>query len=74
MGENGKGDTTPLVSKDLKLELEKQIGLKDDKGRTKRWNTQNLSKRLGVDVACAATAAGLVAPLITIVDKFVHPQ
>lgn len=34
-----------------------------------RWNTTKLGPRLGVDVMCAATAGGLVAPLITIIDK-----
>ena len=32
-------------------------------------NTKNLSSRFAVDAACAATAGGLVAPLITIVDQ-----
>ena len=34
-----------------------------------RWNTKNLGMRLGTDLMCAATAGGLVAPLITILDK-----
>ena len=34
-----------------------------------RWNTENLGMRLGTDLMCAATAGGLVAPLITILDK-----
>ncbi|KAK3645677.1 hypothetical protein LTR56_003722 [Elasticomyces elasticus] len=33
------------------------------------WNTQNLGSRLAVDVACAVSAGGLVAPLITMIDK-----
>ena len=44
-----------------------------DKTKEQRqWNTDKLSRRLGTDVACAATAGGLVAPLIMTVDKFVH--
>lgn len=35
----------------------------------KQWNTHNLGRRLGVDTMCAAAAGGLVAPVITIVDK-----
>lgn len=35
----------------------------------KKWNTANLSKRLGIDVASAATASILVSPIITIVDQ-----
>ncbi|KAF2762929.1 hypothetical protein EJ05DRAFT_433082 [Pseudovirgaria hyperparasitica] len=33
------------------------------------WNTKNLGLRLGVDLASAATAGALVAPLITIIDR-----
>ena len=36
---------------------------------TKQWNTHNITGRLGADVTCAATAGGLVAPLIMTVDK-----
>lgn len=43
----------------------------DSPVNTRQWNTQHLTARLGVDVACAATAAGLVAPLIMTVDKCV---
>ncbi|KAK3620281.1 hypothetical protein LTR56_023495 [Elasticomyces elasticus] len=35
------------------------------------WNTQNLGSRLAVDVACAVSAGGMVAPLITMIDKYV---
>jgi hypothetical protein len=43
---------------------------KKDKGEEDgRWNTDKLGRRLGVDLMCAATAGGLVAPLITIIDK-----
>lgn len=33
------------------------------------WNTNSLGRRLAVDAACAGTAGGLVAPLITMIDK-----
>jgi hypothetical protein len=33
------------------------------------WNTKDLGKRLGVDVASAATAGALTCPLITIIDR-----
>ncbi|KAG9779478.1 nucleic acid-binding protein, partial [Aureobasidium melanogenum] len=36
---------------------------------TSLWNTQNLGLRLCADVASAATAAALVAPVITAIDK-----
>lgn len=35
-----------------------------------RWNTKNLALRLAADVASASSAAALVAPLISIIDKY----
>lgn len=41
---------------------------------TKReWNTKNLLPRLATDAAAAASAAIMVAPLITIIDKSALP-
>jgi hypothetical protein len=37
--------------------------------RSTPWNTKDLGKRLGVDVASAATAGALTCPLITIIDR-----
>jgi hypothetical protein len=34
-----------------------------------KWNTKDLGKRVGVDVASAATAGALTCPLITIIDR-----
>ena len=50
------------------------VGLTSTDGKTKEWNTKNLSSRMGVDAVCAAASAGLVAPLIMIVDKCVPPN
>lgn len=36
-----------------------------------KWNTKNLGLRLAADVASASSAAALVAPLISIIDKCV---
>ena len=36
----------------------------------KEWNTKNLGARLGADLTSAAAAASLVAPLISIIDKY----
>lgn len=33
------------------------------------WNTKNLGMRLGADFVSAATAASMVAPVISIVDR-----
>ena len=48
-----------------------KVGLKkkEKSEQDGRWNTTKLGPRLGVDLMCAATAGGLVAPLITIIDK-----
>lgn len=35
----------------------------------REWNTKNLPYRLGVDFVSGATAATMVAPIITIIDK-----
>lgn len=40
--------------------------------KTKSWNTHNLGLRLAADAAAAATAGVLVAPLITMIDKYVY--
>jgi len=34
-----------------------------------QWNTKYLGRRFMVDAACAATAGGIVAPLIVMIDK-----
>lgn len=34
-----------------------------------KWNTKNLALRWAADIASASCAAGLVAPLISIIDR-----
>ena len=46
----------------------KKVGLKE-REKKESWNTGKLSSRVAVDVMSAATAGGLVAPLITMIDK-----
>jgi hypothetical protein len=36
---------------------------------TAKWNTKNLALRLGADLISAASAAVLVAPIISIIDR-----
>lgn len=36
-----------------------------------KWNTKNLALRWAADIASASCAAGLVAPLISIIDRYV---
>lgn len=50
-----------------------KLAVKEKGEKTQVWNTANLGSRLAVDAACAATAGGLVAPIITIVDRCVRP-
>ena len=38
--------------------------------RSNRWNLKDLGAKLTIDVASAAMAAGLVAPIVTVVDKY----
>lgn len=38
---------------------------------TSQWNTKNLGLRLGADAISAASAAVLVAPIISIIDRLV---
>jgi hypothetical protein len=35
----------------------------------RKWNTESLGLRLGADAVAAACAAGLVAPVISIIDR-----
>ena len=37
--------------------------------KTATWNTKNLPFRLGADLISAASAAVLVAPIISIIDR-----
>lgn len=52
-----------------------ETGLKRDTAPPKpesRWNTENLALRLAADVASASSAGALLAPLISIIDKYVY--
>jgi hypothetical protein len=40
---------------------------------SKSWNTKNIGLRLAADGAAAATAGVLVAPVITMIDKYNSP-
>ena len=46
-----------------------KVNVKTKEKEKGRWNTEKLSARLATDLMCSATAGGLVAPLITILDK-----
>jgi len=40
-------------------------------GEPRKWNTKNLGLRLVSDFTAGASAAVLVAPIITMIDKYV---
>ena len=42
---------------------------KSGTGGAGKWNTKNLALRLGADLVSASAAAGLVAPIISIIDR-----
>ncbi|KAK0284934.1 hypothetical protein LTR35_000270 [Friedmanniomyces endolithicus] len=44
-------------------------GVKLAEKERQQWNTRRLGSRMTVDAACAVSAGGLVAPLITMIDK-----
>lgn len=72
-GSNAKTTTATSSSKLDPKELVRdakpmwEIGMKD----SKEWNTKNLSQRLLMDTVCAGTAGGLVAPIVSMIDKYV---
>ncbi len=39
--------------------------------KVKEWNTKNLGQRLSVDLMAASSAGILVAPIITVIGRFV---
>ena len=45
-----------------------------EKLQPKKWNTKNLGLRLGADAISASCAAGMVAPIIAIIDQYVPPS
>lgn len=49
-----------------------KIAEKEKTTATTEWNTKNLGSRLAVDAACAFTAGGTVAPVISMIDRFEH--
>lgn len=80
MAQEGKGNkdfeaaSAPVVETKGAIDMSgvlSKVGVKQKDGEKgkQEWNTKNLGSRLGVDFMCAAAAGGLVAPLITVIDK-----
>ncbi|RMY67629.1 hypothetical protein D0863_07667 [Hortaea werneckii] len=64
--------STPFNAKplwDVPASLDGEIRMVEQEPEKKQWNTKNLGRRIVTDAACAATAGGLVAPVIMTVDK-----
>ncbi len=45
------------------------MGSEASSSKAAKWNTKNLPLRLGTDLVSAASAAVLVAPIISIIDR-----
>lgn len=54
---------------DLKGKIDGVRSVEKDR---QEWNTKNIGSRIAVDAACAATAGGVVSPIITMIDKYVN--
>ncbi|GAB1744094.1 hypothetical protein NU219Hw_g1126t2 [Hortaea werneckii] len=64
--------STPFNAKplwDVPASLDGEIRMVEQEPEKREWNTKNLGRRIMTDAACAATAGGLVAPVILTVDK-----
>ncbi|RMZ03043.1 hypothetical protein D0860_06956 [Hortaea werneckii] len=64
--------STPFNAKplwDVPASIDGEIRMVEREPEKRDWNTKNLGRRVVADAACAATAGGLVAPVIMTVDK-----
>lgn len=61
--------STPFSAKPLWEVPGRLEGVRVVEKEKREWNTKAMGQRMMVDAACAATAGGLVAPLITTIDK-----
>ncbi|KAI6830756.1 hypothetical protein KC332_g6900 [Hortaea werneckii] len=64
--------STPFNPKplwDVPASLDGEVRMVEKAPEKRDWNTKNLGRRIVADAACAATAGGLVAPVIMTVDK-----
>jgi len=69
---HGLEPPAPKVDMDASSKTMTQAGVVQQPVAERRvWNTKNLGLRLASDFVSGACAATLVAPVITIIDKFV---
>jgi len=73
---NGPAEKLPAPTSDLQLEaagapltIASQKTADMPAKLQQKWNTKNLGLRLGADATSAASAAALVAPIISIIDR-----
>ena len=48
------------------------ISRRKDSAECKRWNTANLPQRVMADFVAAGSAAAMVAPVVCVIDRYVH--
>ena len=65
------GATSHNAQPSWEIKGKKIDGVKIVEKERKEWNTKNIGSRVAVDAACAATAGGVVSPIITMIDKYV---
>ena len=63
--EHNLNSSQPVWGQTGKLEDEQKMAVEEGSV----WNTKRLGSRMAVDAASAMTAGGLVAPIITMIDK-----
>ncbi|KAI9839179.1 MAG: hypothetical protein M1819_003172 [Sarea resinae] len=68
-GVPGADIATPPLPAKRRGELESSSSNISVQEHKRSWNTRNLGLRLGSDVAAAASAGALVAPIITVIDR-----
>ncbi len=71
VSQRGQAHATAPVVDTSTARKTKVNGMKLAEKERQQWNTRRLGSRMAVDAACAASAGGLVAPLITMIDKCV---
>lgn len=69
----GVGISTPSMDVSSKTITRAQT-LAEPLAEPRIWNTENLGFRLAADATAGFSAACMVAPVITIIDKYVLPS
>jgi hypothetical protein len=73
----GLGSPAQKIDMNSKTAVTRAPSLTEPLAEPRAWNTKNLGLRLAADFISGASAATMVAPLITVIDKyspFLFPQ